>query len=342
MSFQNYAFVKKDPSYTRDIGNIASNNHHVAQNHHASHNRANHIQGQDIQTKPDPKVIIIGNEKGGSGKTTVSIHVIAGLLDRGYSVGSIDLDCKQASLSHFVENRKKTNQTYGLDLPIPHHHHIKRLLEREDALEYAFLEALILLTKKCDYIVVDTPGTQSFISRLAHSYADLIVTPINDSFVDLDLLMQIDGETHEMQSPSIYSNMVWEQQKRRAARDQQPIRWCVLRNRLSHLNSRNKNNIQDVLKENASKIGFENIDGFSERVIFRELFLKGLTVLDLDYIQKMFKSFKEQYNQNIRDENHENIKNIADFLSDYPNTSISHIAARQEIRTIVDRVCTKK
>lgn len=270
----------------------------------------------------EPKVIIVGNEKGGSGKTTFSIHLIMGLLDRGYKVGSIDLDSKQASLSHFVENRKKSVERYAgmQNITMPIHHHIKKLLDREDALEYAFLDALIKLTRECDYIVVDTPGTQSFISRLAHSYADIIMTPINDSFVDLNLLAELDADVMEMQAPSIYSNMVWDQKKRRIARDQHPIDWYVFRNRLSNLNSRNKNNVHEALVKIQKRLGFEYADGFSERVVFRELFLHGLTVLDMK--------------KGATHDNHQDLP-----TQFYHHPSVSHIAARQEIRTIVDMIC---
>ncbi len=232
-----------------------------------------------------PRVIVVGNEKGGSGKSTAAMHLIVGLLRAGRSVGSIDVDSRQATLSRYHDNRRATATAKGVALPLPTHARVEFSLARGpdgDAEERARLEgALAGLAATHDVVVVDTPGADTFLSRLAHSHADTIVTPMNDSFVDLDLLAKIDAETLKIVRPSLYAEMVWETKKQRMVRDGGAIDWIVMRNRLAAVEARNKRAVGQVLEQLARRIGFRLAPGFGDRVIFRELFLQGLTLLDL-------------------------------------------------------------
>lgn len=229
-------------------------------------------------------VIVVGNEKGGSGKSTTSMHIIVALLRMGFSVGSIDLDVRQQTLTHYINNR--TKQLARLpQLPMPHHKVLaasdnndrQAAAEEEDK---ALLGAIMDIAR-CDFIVIDTPGSDTNLSRTGHTYADVLVTPINDSFIDLDLLVHVDGDTYDLERPSIYADMVFEQRKRRMLRERQTMDWVVLRNRLSHVGAKNKKSVGKVLEQVSKTQGFRLAPGFGERVIYRELFLKGLTLLDL-------------------------------------------------------------
>lgn len=234
-------------------------------------------------SRPDrtARVIVFGNEKGGSGKSTLAMHVIVGLLRSGRRVGSIDVDSRQATLTRYLENRAMLAETRSLPLPLPAHRLVVRSehMPEEDA--ERFNQALDSLARNCDAVVVDTPGSDAPLSRLAHSYADTLVTPMNDSFVDLDLLAKVDPETFKVICPSAYAEMVWEQRKVRMQRDGKSMDWVVVRNRLSAMETRNKRNMEAVLAALAKRIGFRTAPGFGDRVIFREMFLSGLTLLDL-------------------------------------------------------------
>ena len=135
-------------------------------------------------------VIVLGNEKGGSGKSTAAMHVIVALLKSGYKVAAIDLDMRQRSLSRYLENRKKFAETKGKDLPFPVMPEV--LPSAIDSREAAREEETRNLTSAlqgladCDFVVIDCPGADTHLSRLAHAHADTIVTPLNDSFVDFD------------------------------------------------------------------------------------------------------------------------------------------------------------
>jgi len=225
-----------------------------------------------------PYIFVIGNEKGGAGKTTCSIHLIVALLYQNYSVVSIDIDSRQSSLTNYLKNRDLYNQQ-NPDKPIlvPRHFHIAEGLEEEQTSNF---EQVLKSNEDANYIVIDTPGSHTALSRLAHSYADTIITPINDSFLDLDVIAKIDNKD-EIISPSIYSQMIWEQKIERASRDRGNIDWIILRNRLSNLDALNKRRVSNVLNKLAKRINFKLTEGFSERVIYRELFLQGLTLLDL-------------------------------------------------------------
>ena len=226
-----------------------------------------------------PNIIVFGNEKGGSGKSTAAVHVAIGLLLQNHSVGTVDLDVRQGTFTRYIENRRRAAEAEGAGpLPLPLHIPVPRGSEAEEVERLG--SAITELSETCTTIVIDTPGTDNHLSRLGHSYADTLVTPMNDSFVDLDLLARIDPADHSIIGPSVYSEMVWEQRKQRALRDRGSIDWVVMRNRLGHLEARNKREIAAIMDKLSRRIGFRSAHGFGERVIFRELFLKGMTLLD--------------------------------------------------------------
>jgi chromosome partitioning protein len=231
-------------------------------------------------------IIVLGNEKGGSGKSTTAMHVAIGLLRLGYRVGSIDLDARQGTFSHYMANRFEYSTNHKLSLPIPLHFPIERskaatVTEQEEQDRDFLNMAIEELNPQKDFIVIDTPGSDTFLGQLAHSYADILITPMNDSFVDLDVLARINPETKEIKSPSVYTRMVEEQKEIRKLRDGGTIDWIVMLNRLSSLDAKNKREVGELLQSISEKFGFRLAHGFGERVIFRELFLKGMTLLDL-------------------------------------------------------------
>ncbi len=237
-------------------------------------------------SKKRAHVIVVGNEKGGCGKTTTSMHLIVSLMRLGFKMGSIDIDSRQRSLTRYIENRKKTMETRGIALPVPKHVVVsKSPFESKADIEadekQRFYQAMGQILYSSDFVLIDSPGNDTYLSRLAHSFADTVITPINDSFVDLDVLANVDGTTLQIVKPSIYSEMIWEQKMKRAKRDGRAIEWIVMRNRLSNLAARNKVNMEKVLQALSRRLGFRVAPGFGERVIFRDMFLQGLTVLDV-------------------------------------------------------------
>jgi chromosome partitioning protein len=135
--------------------------------------------------------------------------------------------------------------------------------------------------KSVDFILIDCPGSHTRLSQMAHTMADTLVTPMNDSFVDFDLLARVDPATGKITGPSIYAEMVWSARQLRAQAGLRPIDWVVVRNRLGAQAMHNKRKIGTALEDLSRRIGFRLLAGFSERVIFRELFPRGLTLLDL-------------------------------------------------------------
>lgn len=259
-----------------------------------------------------PRVIVLGNEKGGSGKSTAAMHLVVGLLHAGRRVGSMDVDSRQATLSRYLDNRRATIANKGAALPMPDHRRVDLSMARGEVADEdertRFEAALGELAAENEVVVIDTPGADTFMSRLAHSRADTIVTPMNDSFVDLDLIAKVDADTLKVLKPSLYAEMVWDQRKQRALRDRSSIDWVVMRNRLASIEARNKRAVGQVLEQLARRIGFRLAPGFGDRVIFRELFLQGLTLLDLGQ------------------------KGLGVAMS------MSHVAARQEVRDLLRAV----
>jgi len=259
-----------------------------------------------------PYLIVVGNEKGGSGKSTTAMHIVATLLHSGFSVGVIDLDARQRTLSRYIENRQAYRRKTGAKLPMPQQELVirsaaKELRSAELDEKSRFEAAYAALAGKCAAIVIDCPGNDTFLSRLAHTAADTLVTPINDSFIDVDLLARVDPATHDVQGPSLYAEMVWEARKRRQMADAGTIDWVVLKNRVAALRARNMDRVDKALGKLSSRVGFRYIAGLGERVIYRELFLKGLTLIDLRL----------------------------DGVKEGRSMTMSHVAARQELRALI-------
>lgn len=218
-------------------------------------------------------IIVVGNEKGGSGKSTTSMHVATALARMGHRVGGLDLDVRQRSFGRYLENRAAFLVRKGLDLPMPV---LAPLGEGADPLT----PALRQLEATCDFILLDCPGSHTKLSQMAHTVADTLITPLNDSFVDFDLLARLSPDG-DVLGPSIYAEMVWGARQLRAQAGAGPIDWLVLRNRLGSQQMHNKRKVGGALADLSKRIGFRVAPGFSERVIFRELFPNGLTLLDL-------------------------------------------------------------
>lgn len=247
-------------------------------------------QERQSQTGLDrPTIIVVGNEKGGTGKSTTAVHLAIGLLHRGYKVGTLDLDPRQATLSRYLENRQSHSEA-GPSLLMPQHTQLKEMADvpQEDAELMARQQITDIFGRMagCHVVIVDTPGSPSMNSRIGHEQADILITPVNDSLVDIDVLAVIDPVNRAVIAPSFYSQMAWEYHNRRIVDGRQPIDWMVIRNRLPHIQSHNRRDIDELLDKLAQRMGFRIAPGLAERVIFRALFLKGLTVVDLPALDK--------------------------------------------------------
>lgn len=225
-------------------------------------------------------IIIIGNEKGGAGKTTTSMHLIASLIHLGFRVCSIDVDCRQKSLSRYIENRQNYSNKHNLNLHMPKHLAFNDSADHKNDIDI-IAGYIDQERNNNDFIVIDTPGSNTPLSSFVHSMADSIITPINDSFLDLDVIAQIEADSLKIIKPSFYSQAIWEQKMNKAKRNKGEINWLVIRNRVSAIDAKNKQKMSEVLAKLSSRLGFRVAFGFNERVIYRELFLHGLTLLDI-------------------------------------------------------------
>ncbi len=256
-------------------------------------------------------VIVVGNEKGGSGKSTTAFHLAIHLLHGGFKVASIDVDSRQQTLTHYVRNRREWARGHGLSIPHTTHFHLP--LSRGDSIREnhraefdLFRQAIGEVEHDADFLVIDTPGFDTNLTRLAHSLADTLVTPVNDSLIDLNVMARFDAVTGEPTEMSHYARLVQRARSERLAIDGKTIDWVLVRNRISMLSSRNMRQVQTMLERIALRLGCRVAEGIAERVIFRSLFPTGMTVFDpLD----------------------------DDLLGGLP--SMSHMSARQEYRSLV-------
>ncbi|MGN6571694.1 MAG: division plane positioning ATPase MipZ, partial [Pseudolabrys sp.] len=196
-----------------------------------------------------------------------------------------DLDTTQRSFTHYIDNRLAWSRQRELDLPTPTHVCFSEddefaSLDGEAGRCAAFAKTVAKLAESHACIIVDTPGHDSAVARLALTFADTLVTPLNDSFVDLDSLGSVDPDTFHVSGISRYARVVEEARSIRAGKNRPPTDWVVLRNRLSMLNSRNKRLVDGALHELSQRLGFRYVEGLAERVIFREFYPRGLTAAD--------------------------------------------------------------
>lgn len=265
----------------------------------------------DDRAQRNAHVIVCGNEKGGSGESTTAMHIAVALLRSGYSVATVDLDGRQLSLTHYIENRKRWARQARIELPAPSHFHVPpanrdTVADTESEELRQLTEGLGEIQDHHDFVVIDTPGSDTFLNRMAHRIADTLVTPMNDSFVDFDVLAQIDPISHEIMDLSQYASAVRDARRQRRQTDNSILDWIVVRNRMASISSRNEQKIDSCLRSLSIQLGFRVADGISERVVFREFFPIGLTALD---------DFEEH------------------ILGTKP--TLSHLAARQEIRQLI-------
>jgi chromosome partitioning protein len=246
-------------------------------------------------------VIVVGNEKGGAGKSTIAIHTAVALMHGRAKVAVMDLDLRQQSMAHFFANRRAWLAANGAEAPMPLEFAVEAGDDAVERFEAAFADA----SANAEFVVIDTPGSDTAVSRAAHAKADLIVTPMNDSFVDFDMLGVVDPVTLELKRHSLYSETVWDCRKQRAAVDRKMIDWVVLRNRLAPTEARNRKRLDERVQALSRKVGFRVGPGLRDRVIYRELFPFGLTIADLSPA----------------------VRPVA--------MSLQHVAARQELRALM-------
>ncbi|WP_166039754.1 division plane positioning ATPase MipZ [Sphingosinicella sp. YJ22] len=243
-----------------------------------------------------PHIIVFANEKGGTGKSTTAVHTAVALASMGRKVAALDLDTRQRTLGRYLDNRAATQRRLLIPIPLVEH----ETFDPAKGVEIG--DVIDRVGEGADVLVIDTPGRDDPYSREAMIRADTLVTPINDSFVDLDLIGEVDPDTYKVRRPSFYAEVVWQSRTRRAKTTGATVDWVLLRNRLQHVNARNMHRVAEALSDLSRRVGFRVIPGLGERVIYRELFPKGLTLIDLPHIGE---------------------------------ASFAHITARQELREMI-------
>lgn len=268
---------------------------------------------RSVPSQPRPAhVIVLGNEKGGSGKSTTAMHIVVALLKTGARVASIDTDGRQRTLTRYIENRSVWKQKTGAELELPTHFTVPAaegdtVADIEGREFRAFAEAVTRAEFGYDYVVVDTAGSNTYLMRVSHAMADTLITPINDSYIDLDVLARVNPETYAVEGPSHYAELVTESRRQRKLIDGRSMDWVVVRNRLSSLQTRNRKKVERSLKQLSEAVGFRIAKGISERVVYRELFPRGLTALD-----------------------------TLDRKTLGAEATVAHVSARDEIRSLID------
>lgn len=255
--------------------------------------------------------IVLSNEKGGTGKSTISLHLAVKLLQEGFKVATIDLDGRQGTLSQYLNNRTLFCLKNNIKLPTPQHFRFAPTEDIHHIAEHAACVEMQIkeLLPQYDALIIDTPGNKNYLFELGHKFADTLITPIGDSLIDLNAVSEIDFATGKAGKPGCYAAYIWDVKKYLAAQGKNYLNWIVVGNKVSTTRSNNKNLVFDYLQQLSKLYGFRVCEGFKDRVIYKELFLEGLTVLDMS----------------------------SDILK--RRMSVSHIAAKQEIKRLAEFIC---
>jgi chromosome partitioning protein len=226
-------------------------------------------------------IIVFANEKGGVGKSTSAFHTCIALCNAGERVAALDVDLRQLTLHRALWARQESEREFGVRLPGPEQ--IMLVQQNENELE----EKLRMARIHNSFIVIDVGGHDSPIARKAIFMADTIVTPVNDSFIDLDMLGRIDPRTGEFKTLGNFARLVEHLKEPGMALRPKPIDWVVMQNRSRNFATKNERKVLDALQKIAPVAGFRLVPGLRERVTYRELFPMGLTLFDLDAIPEL-------------------------------------------------------
>ena len=238
------------------------------------------VMSRELKARPQSRghVTVFANEKGGVGKSTFAFQTCMALCNAGFKVAAIDLDHRQQTLNRALENREGTARRLKIELPRP-----KNVTLRHQT-GASLNQEIARIGSDADYILIDAPGHDSPMARLAIAMADTLVTPVNGSFVDLDLLGQFDPVSMKLKRFGNFSKLVQEMREVRDYQGNPPVDWVVTQNRQRKSGTANQSRVKQALNELAPKAGFRLVDGLGERVAYRELFLLGMTVFDLKFI----------------------------------------------------------
>lgn len=256
-------------------------------------------------------IIVISNEKGGTGKSTLSMHLAIDLMQEGFKVACIDLDGRQGTLTKYIENRKKFCQHHQINLAIPtiYTYAPEENFSQIKNSRQQVSDKINELAQIYDAIIIDTPGSKNYLFDEAHFHADTLITPISDSLIDLNAIADIDLDSKTIGKPGHYASFVWEVKKQLAAKGHAYLNWIVVGNKTSNYNSKNKNIVFEYLEKLGKLFGFRFTPGLKDRIIYKELFLMGLTVLDMQHPDLRMKM------------------------------TMSHLAAKREVKSVSAFIC---
>ncbi len=209
------------------------------------------------------KIISISNLKGGTGKSTISANIIVA-LSKDFKVLAIDSDNPQYTLSNYFKNRSDSENSFDS---------IKL-----DSIEK--LDDIIAKNKNVDYIIIDSPGGSTDIAKKILEISDILITPVSDSRLDLDVIGQPTDNDNKF-TPGCFANMIWDARKSRLIKKQSALKWIIIPNKLNVRITNNQRQIMKLLKKMSLLLGFELSPGIKDRVIFKELFSDGRTIFDL-------------------------------------------------------------
>ena len=250
--------------------------------------------------------MVWGNAKGGVGKSTLALHFSLQCMHEKLSVACLDADGDQGTLFRSIENRKQYCKRNNISFPVPE---MIRFCPSAYANTSLAIEAIDAVLEQCahfDIIVIDTQGSDTPVGRYIHQQCQVLISPLTDSLLDLDLFVnisQIQENSHHTLPLGSYAHMVWEQRLSKISQTQEHLEWVVVRNRMGGQISPTQMQLEKILKSLAPRVGFHIGPSIGDRSIFRELFPCGLTVMDREGL-----------------------------------TTLAHITARQEIKSVTQFV----
>jgi chromosome partitioning protein len=194
-------------------------------------------------------IILIGSNKGGSGKTTVACNLAVAFARDGKDVCIVDAD-KQGSAANWVTEREAGSREPAITV-VQKYDNISKTLES--------------LAEKYEIVIVDVAGRNSREMITAAGVANILICPSQCSQLDLDTLGELQQQLVRIRDLNeglqvyIYQTMATTNVK---------------------VMERERNDFEAYLSEYPDLVALKSIGRY--RKIYRDVFADGISVLEAD------------------------------------------------------------
>ncbi len=221
------------------------------------------------------KTITIGSFKGGTGKTTLTAVLGTALANRGIKTSIIELETNTKPLARFEAARSFA------DLPTSSVAELALSGGNPDIRDWQMMLSRQIEQAKvrgCQLTIIDTGSVWKPEVIAAHLLADLVLTTVTESPIDLYQFMP--GAGPNMQANHPYAELINLVRRNAEKTNKVNFDWTLCINRRSHLRTRVGDSVYQRLQSFTRATDVSLMDGLTDRVAYRNMMETGVTPLD--------------------------------------------------------------